>query len=599
MGDSHRSIDRRAFLRAAGAGAAVAVGGVAAADDGASTGDRLLVGVDGARELADVAGRLPEEVRVRERHERLSTLVVELPARNAYGRLRLARRVAGTSGVQYTEPDAPVRPLGDPRFDGQYAPQQVRAPAAWAHTHGESATIAVVDQGVDYDHPDLRDRFDDVEGRDFVDGDDDPEPDDHREEYHGTHVAGIAAATTDNDEGIAGVSDARLLACRALDSGGGTVGDVARAVVWAAEQGADVINMSIGSREFTHTMRNAVGIAANEGALLVAAAGNDGVEGVSFPAQFSEVVAVSAVDRGEDLADFSNYGSAVDVAAPGVDVLSCWTWGAPYERISGTSMACPVVSGVAALVVGANPALSATELRDVIAESAVDVDLPDREQGAGRVDAANAVAAARRRASDDRRPTPWVSASESVAAVGQPVTFDATDSFDAGGPIERYEWTFPDGTTATGPVVEWAFDSPGERSVHLEITDDEGQTATITPSVGVREDPTLCGNVSETTRESGRLAAGERQVVDHAFRTRVPCRATVSLSGPDEADFDLYLTTDGRRPTSEDYDRRSATPGSDERVHLPDLDGVVRLRALVHARSGAGTYDLAVEELGR
>lgn len=155
-------------------------------------------------------------------------------------------------------------------------------------------------------------------GRDFVDDDGDPYPDSLNEEIHGTHVAGIAAAEVNNGNGVTGIGNSSVIAGRALsERGSGSTADIADAITWAANEGADVINLSLGGGGYTNTMQNAVTYAANQGALVVAAAGNDGSGSVSYPAAYGGVLAVSALDPDESLASYSNYGPKIDLAAPG------------------------------------------------------------------------------------------------------------------------------------------------------------------------------------------------------------------------------------------------------------------------------------------
>ncbi len=390
------------MLKALGlAGLSAGFGGVTSAAPGRAPGakeDEILVGVsktvDGPREA--VEHLVPGNASVVHENETLSYVAVKFPAEAAEtARENFVAAVTKEDAVKYAEPNRTLRALATPNdslFGDQYAPQLVNADDAWDTTFGSSdVTVAIVDQGVKYDHPDLEGQFGSEKGYDFVDGDDDPYPDDLTDEYHGTHVAGIAAAATDNGEGIAGVSDSSLLSVRALsEAGTGSTSDIADAIEWAADRGADVINLSLGGTGYTDTMQNAVSYAYGEGSLLVAAAGNDGQRSVSYPAAYTECVAVSALDSDESLASYSNYGSEIELAAPGTDVLSCWTTGTEYERASGTSMATPVVSGVAGLAL-ARFDVSNDELRSHLKNTAVDVGLSSDEQGAGRVDANEAV----------------------------------------------------------------------------------------------------------------------------------------------------------------------------------------------------------------
>ena len=394
---------RRTFLKALGAGALIGgFGGVASAAPGRQSGpkeDEILVGVsetEGGIRTA-VERSVPGNAEVVHENEELSYVAVKFPARAAaVARTNFIEAVTKEDHVKYAEENTTYEALyrpNDPRYDDQYADQQVDAPTAWDETLGSSdVTVAVVDQGVKYDHPDLEGNVAADSGKDFVDGDADPSPDSLSEEIHGTHVAGIAAADVDNGTGVTGIGNSTVISGRALsEDGRGSTSDIADGIQWAADQGADVINLSLGGGGYTQTMKNAVSYATGQGSLVVAAAGNDGTEGVSYPAGYSESLAVSALDPDESLASYSQYGDAVELAAPGTNVLSTWSEpGIPYDSISGTSMATPVVAGTAGLAL-AKWDLTNAELRDHLKNTAVDVGLADAEQGSGRVDAGNAL----------------------------------------------------------------------------------------------------------------------------------------------------------------------------------------------------------------
>ena len=296
----------------------------------------------------------------------------------------------------------------DTYFGHQYAPQQVKAPKAWEKTTGSpDVTIAIIDTGTKYDHEDLAANMDDSvanHGYDFVDNDSDPYPEDFSSggdaEDHGTHVSGIAGAVTDNGVGVAGISDCSLLAVRVLGTDGwGWHSDIASGIQWAADNGADVINLSLGSDGESSTMGDALEYAYNAGVFIVASAGNDAEEKTSYgPASQPQCMAVSSVDDNEDLSSFSNYGDYVEITAPGSSVLSTYPadlndGGASdeYAYMSGTSMSAPVVAGVAGLTLSRLDWLSNDELRAHLKNTADDIGLTDKEQGAGRVNAESAV----------------------------------------------------------------------------------------------------------------------------------------------------------------------------------------------------------------
>jgi subtilisin family serine protease len=204
-------------------------------------------------------------------------------------------------------------------------------------------------------------------------------------------------AEADNAEGVAGIAPASTLMPITVDDGQGgiTLSDMLDAVDWAREHGADVINLSLGgmlSPEQAALSQPTFTAAREAGILTVAAAGNDAIPFRMYPAGFAGVVSVVAVDGADEVAEFSNFGKTIDIAAPGVDLYSTIIGGG-YERWSGTSMASPHVAGVAALVRAARPGLVVDELEAVLRASAVDLGEPgwDEVYGDGRVDAAAAL----------------------------------------------------------------------------------------------------------------------------------------------------------------------------------------------------------------
>ena len=323
-----------------------------------------------------------------------------------------------------------VNPPNDPYYGRQWGLAKVNAPQAWVRGHGAGLVIAIVDTGVDLDHPDLGSKL--VAGWDFVNGDSTPQDD----QGHGTHVAGIAAAVTNNGRGIAGLGwDAQIMAIKVLDSeGSGYVSDVADGIVWAANHGAKVINLSVGSEQWSDTLQAATGYAFNQGALVVAAAGNCGDPGSywpngcsihnppTYPAANPNVLAVGATSPNDARSSYSEYGYFVDVTAPGDGIYST-LWNNTYDYLTGTSMACPLVAGLAALVWSQNPTLSNANVADTIMSTAVDLGPlgRDDEYGWGRIDAARAVAGARSAESRVRHDQDRPSAVRATSSVATPV----------------------------------------------------------------------------------------------------------------------------------------------------------------------------------
>jgi subtilisin family serine protease len=285
----------------------------------------------------------------------------------------------------------------DPYFaDFQWNLRQVHAPEAWDLTTGDRRVIiAIVDTGIALDHPDLIDKL--VPGINLVTPGAPPSDDNG----HGTHMAGIAAAATNNALGVAGLNwEARLMPVKVLDqNGGGDVNRVAQGITWAVDQGARVINLSFDGPEPAPVLADAVQYARNKGALVVAAVGNDGRADTTYPAAFDGVMAVAATDRNDQRLASSNTGSYVAVAAPGQDIPSTYwdaTAGNTYALASTTSQAAPHVAGLAGLILSVNPDLSGDAVRRLIENHADDVGRPGRddETGFGRINAYRSVLAA-------------------------------------------------------------------------------------------------------------------------------------------------------------------------------------------------------------
>ncbi|WP_085504915.1 S8 family peptidase [Thalassobacillus devorans] len=291
--------------------------------------------------------------------------------------------------VEYAEPNYKFNVTWTPNdtyYSGyQYGPQNTNTEQAWNVTRGSSSQeIAIIDSGVDYNHPDLDGKT--IRGYDFVDNDYYPMD----ENDHGTHVAGTAAAETNNSQGVAGMApNTRILAVRALDAnGGGSLANIADAITYSADQGAEVINLSLGCNCDTTTLENAVNYAWNKGSVIIAAAGNDGVSTTFEPASYANVIAVGAVDRYDRKASFSNYGTWVDVTAPGVDIASTVPGGG-YAYMSGTSMASPHVAGLAGLL--AAQGKSNWQIRQDIEQSADAISGTGYYFEHGRIDSYGAV----------------------------------------------------------------------------------------------------------------------------------------------------------------------------------------------------------------
>ena len=272
----------------------------------------------------------------------------------------------------------------DPRFDEQWGLKRPRFQDAWSGTRGRGVRVAVVDSGAAIRHPDLRDKI--AMKRDFKHNDSTIED----RAGHGTHVAGTVAAETNNGTGVAGGCPAcRLMIVKVFDPDAGHDFAIARGITWSADNGADVINCSFTGLGVSSALKNSIDHATSKGAVVVAAAGNGDTNNPKYPAAYLKVIAVAATTKTDRRASFSNYGRWVDVAAPGVNILSTFPSG--YKYLSGTSMSTPHVSALAGLL--ASQGHSPANIRERILRTAVDLgpDGRDRYYGAGRISAYRAV----------------------------------------------------------------------------------------------------------------------------------------------------------------------------------------------------------------
>jgi thermitase len=297
--------------------------------------------------------------------------------------------------VQYAEPNyiasAVVMP-NDPFYaSGQWNLQKVEAPAAWNLTTGSaSVAVAVIDTGVSASHPDLAGKV--IAGYDFANNDSDP-TDDYAPSGHGTKVAGIIGAASDNGAGIAAIAwQSPILPVKVCDSTGQcSDANIASGIIYAVDQGAKVINISLAGPGFSSTLADAVNYAWDKGAVVVAAAGNSGSSPVLYPAAYPNVVAVGATSEDNPLfgsdqrASFSSYGQELDIVAPGINIDST-DYSGTYSSGSGTSFAAPQVAGAAALL-WARGASSNSAVVSALYQGAFDInDISHYGSGPGRDD---------------------------------------------------------------------------------------------------------------------------------------------------------------------------------------------------------------------
>ncbi|MFO1413078.1 MAG: S8 family serine peptidase [Burkholderiales bacterium] len=365
----------------------------------------------------------------------------------------VAAALAKNPNIKFAEPDRLVLPslvTNDTYYSSEWHLAKTAAPSAWDYASGAGVTVAVLDSGVDATHPDLAAQI--VPGWNFYDNNSNT-----ADVYgHGTKVAGVVAATANNATGVAGMAwNAKIMPVRVTDtSGTATLSAFANGLIWAADHGAKVANLSFAVQS-SSTVISAAQYFKNKGGVVVNSAGNYGTLD-STPAS-DALVSVSATDSNDVVASWSSYGPYVDLAAPGANI---WTTvaGGGYGAVSGTSFSSPLTAGVAALVLSKNPELTPTQVVDVLKTTAVDLGAvgADNYYGAGRVNAYGAVIKASQVApADTVAPTVAIGSPANAARVTGVVNVDASASDNVG--VARVELYVNNVKVATDTVAPYAF----------------------------------------------------------------------------------------------------------------------------------------------
>ena len=431
---------------------------------------------------------------------------MRLHARAVAAFLAPALVLAGALGANPVGAQA-ARP-NDPQFEKQFGLTQMHAPEAWTASRGDGVTIAIVDSGVDTAHPDLKDKL--VAGRDFADGDDNPDDDSSARDGsgapvrgHGTHVAGITAAITDNGVGIAGVAPAsRIMPIKAFTSGSGSIlgfTAVPESIRYAVDNGAKVINLSLGT--FT-TGVSIIGFieapcadALRRGTLCVVAAGNDGDRTSGYPKDFPGIVVAAGTARGNRAGFSQRADTQWSIMAPGQTIRSTVpVEDGSYGDKSGTSMAAPHVAGQAALVYAKlKPPATAAGTRQVIdAIIGSAVVSKDPGAGAGLADAAGSVgvevAASAPTSSGDDDGGPATTAPRSASGpVGGVVTGDAPAATSGPAPTSPGPAPAPVADDGLTPLPEDATDEAADQEAAALLQPKQAApepTATKTSTLG-------------------------------------------------------------------------------------------------------------------
>jgi subtilisin family serine protease len=469
---------------------------------------------------------------------------------------------------------------------------KVKAPEVHPFDQGLGVKVAVIDTGIDLEHQDVTV----AGGVSFVSGVASPDDDNG----HGTHVAGSIAAVN-NTIGVLGVApQASLYAVKVLNKdGSGSWSSVIAGIDWSISNGMQIVSMSLGASTAPSAMQTAVLAAYSAGIVLVAAAGNAGNSfavgsNVAYPAKFQEVIAVAAVDETDARASFSSTGSEVELSAPGVNVLST-TLNNTYSSFSGTSMATPHVSGLAALLLASgtvpdedgNGTVNNKDVRLRMQKTAVDLGSIGRDPlyGYGLINAQAAV-------------IPGVSNKPPVADAGGPYTgiqgvavaFNGAGSSDPDGDPLTYQWSFGDGSTGSGVSPTHAYASGGVFTVTLTVNDGKGgtdsdtTTATIEatnqlPVANAGPDKTVpLGSAvtldgSGSSDPDGAIASFQWSFGDGSTATGATVSHTYAAAGVYTA---TLTVTDNKGATAQDAAMVTVAALASSKIHVADVSAVIK-----------------------
>ncbi len=416
----------------------------------------------------------------------------------------LMKELAANPMVEYAEP-VPLNvtgytpnDLGSNTTTGQWGLYKIKGREAWDISKGDSAiTVAVVDDGMNIFHNDLNNNVwrnpkeiagnkidddnngyvDDIFGFDV--GDKDPDPFHPNTNFtHGTHVGGIAGAVSNNQLGVASIGyNISLMAVKCTFNSQSSTASIPmgyEGVTYAASAGANIINCSWSSGQFSQTAQTVIDFAVSKGSIVVAAASNDGVEQIRYPAAYDGVIAVASTDINDNKSSFSNYGTWVDVSAPGSRIRSTIATGS-YSTFDGTSMATPMVAGLLGLMKSHNPNVTNAQLEQCLVSSAEPIDALNQTYagkiGSGRIDAEKSLQCVG--ALLNATPKAQIQSASTTACPNTVVSFYGSSTK---GSADKYTWYFPGGTPATdttqNPVVTYT--TVGDYDVALVVTNANG-----------------------------------------------------------------------------------------------------------------------------
>lgn len=407
------------------------------------------------------------------------------------------KELESLKGIEYAEKvplDRMCLTPNDPSYSSQWGLANINAPAAWNYfSTGSNVVVAIVDDAIERTHSDLSPNLwvnsaeipgnnidddnngyiDDINGYDVGSNDNNPNPPNSSFD-HGTHVAGIVSARSNNGTGVASIGFSCKLMCVKSTTTVGQVTNGYDGIIYAAVSGADIINMSWGGPGSSTTAQNIVNYAVGEGCILIAAAGNDNVNTQFYPAAYNNVVSVAATTSSNTKASFSNYGNWIDISAPGNNIYST-TVGNTYGNKSGTSMASPMVAGLAGLMKSLNPNMPNSDLINCLITTTVNINAQNPsyigQLGSGRIDAAAAMACVS--TSLNNPPVADFSANFTAISAGGSVVFTNLSTYNP----TSWSWTFTGGTPASfngqnPPSI--TYNTPGTYPVTLTVTNANG-----------------------------------------------------------------------------------------------------------------------------
>lgn len=463
----------------------------------------------------------------------------------AAARTKVKAAMAKNPRVSFVEENYLAEPTLTPN-DTSYASQwhlpKIAAPTGWDISTGSSTVdVAILDTGVDPDHPDLAGKL--LPGYNFYTN----TTDTHDVYGHGTKVAGSAAAMTNNAIGVAGVAWKNPIMPLVITdtTGYATYTRMASAIIYAADHGARIINISFGGTSSSTTLQSAVDYAWNKGAIIFSSAGNYNTSTPYYPAACNNVLSVSATDANDAKASFSNYGTTIDITAPGVSILATADGGG-YASVSGTSFSSPIAAGLGALILSVNPTLSNAQVVDIITKNADDIGTAGFDQyfGYGRINVLKSLTAAQNAVpvSDTTAPTVSITSPASSSTLKGSVAVQVAAADNVG--VAKVELRMNGALFATSTTAPFSFSwdttTTPDGTYSLEATDYDAAGNTGTS-----------GSVAVKIANAVDTIAPTAAITSPANGAKIGDKTTISITASDNVGvsrIELYI--DGKLTAS-------------------------------------------------